>query len=177
MSRPMFEDTIESSVNVRAPARVVWNEVTKVDIASFRHPLYFRALGIPKPLSANVVTAGVGGDRVAHFSNGRRFSQQITDWIPNARYAFTFCPDPGFRVGWLFDLNRGPFRLLSGAYRLEQYDSGIALTLTTCYQLSGPAGAILRLPVKTVLHLFQKYLLSGIRRNAELRAAGSKDDA
>ena len=130
-----------------------------MDIASFRHPLYLRIFGVPKPLNAIVLASGVGGARVAHFSNGLRF--------PNASYAFTFHADPGFRVGWLLDLNTGPFRLRSGTYRLRQTAFGVDLTLTTQYCLSGVVGTMLRLPVRLVLHRFQRYLLSGICRNAE----------
>jgi len=171
MGKSIVERVIESSIHVRAPADVLWREVTQVDIASFQHPMYLRALGVPKPLNAAVVTPGVGGARVAYFSNGLRFSQEITEWTPNACYAFTFRADAGFRVGWLLDLSDGPFRLHSGAYRLCPKDSGIDLTLTTHYCLSGVAGALLRFPVAAVLVLFQRYLLSGIRRNAERCAA------
>jgi hypothetical protein len=167
MTGPIVQHSIESRVDVRAPAESVWQAVTDVDIASFHHPLYLRALGVPKPLSANVVKPGVGGARVAHFSNGLRFSQQITEWSPCASYAFTFRADPGFRVGWLLDLGGGPFRLRSGAYRLAPHASGIELTLTTHYDLSGFLGSILRLPAAIVLFLFQRYLLAGIRKNAE----------
>jgi len=174
MVTSVVEHTLASAVAVRAPANVVWQEVTQVDIAAFRHPLYLRALGVPKPLSATIVAEGVGGARVAHFSNGLRFSQEITEWEPNVSYAFTFVADPGFRVGWLLDLRTGPFQLRSGAYRLRPTSFGLDLTLSTRYALSGVFGMLLRLPVLLVLHLFQRYLLSGIRRNAERRAA--KDD-
>jgi len=174
VTRSSVEHGIESAVTVRAPAERIWREITEVDIASFRHPLYMRALGVPKPLNATVVASGVGGARVAYFSNGLRFTQEITEWSPNASYAFTFHADPGFRVGWVLDLGSGPFRLKSGAYQLRETDSGIELTLRTRYFLSGLVGALLRLPVVAVLHLFQRYLLSGIRRNAERRSLESQ---
>jgi len=174
MARSIVEYLIESRVNVCAPAERVWQEVTEVAIESFRHPLYLRALGIPKPLRANVVKPGIGGARVAHFSNGLRFSQEITEWSPYSSYAFTFRADPGFRVGWLLDLGAGPFCLQSGAYRLAPHDSRIELTLTTRYRLSGFFGAVIRFPVAIVLFLFQRYLLAGIRRNAESRFAAAE---
>lgn len=171
MPGSVVEHVIESAVFVRAPAERLWLAVTQVDIASFRHPIYLRALGVPKPLNASIEAPGVGGARVAHFSNGLRFTQEITEWTPCESYAFTFCADPGFRVGWVLDLGDGPVRLRSGAYRLRARDGGIDLTLTTRYSLSGLSGAILRLPVALTLYLFQRYLLSGIRRSAERRLA------
>jgi hypothetical protein len=165
------EHVIESVVDVRASPARLWREVTEVDIAAFRHPLYLRVLGVPKPLSASVVVAGVGGARVARFSNGLRFSQVMTEWNPHESYAFTFSADPGFRVGWLLDLHAGFFQLRSGAYRLRQTSLGVQLTLATRYSLSGVAGLFLRLPVLLTLRLFQRYLLAGIRRNAERAAS------
>jgi hypothetical protein len=167
MSASNQEYVLEASIVVRAPADLLWKEVTEVDIASFRHPLYLRALGVPKPLNATVVASGVGGARIAHFSNGRSFSQAITEWEPNVYFGFTFHADPGFRVGWLLDLGSGPFCMRSGAYRFRPADSGIELTLVTRYSLRGVAGACLKLPVGLILRIFQRYFLAGIRRNAE----------
>jgi hypothetical protein len=162
--------SIEHSVNVAASAEVVWQEVTHVDIASFRHPTYLSILGIPKPLRAEVLRPDVGGVRIAFFSNNLRFSQQITEWRPPERYAFTFKADPGFRVAYCFDLSDGPFRMVAGAYRLGRTERGTRLTLSSQYELWGVLGACLRFPVRLVLHLFQTYLLQGIRTNAERSA-------
>jgi hypothetical protein len=158
---------IEHSVDVAASAESVWQEVTQVDIASFRHPAYLSILGIPKPLRADIVRPGVGGARTAFFSNNLRFSQEITEWLPPERYAFTFKPDPGFRVAYFLDLSNGPFRMVAGAYRISQTELGSRLFLSSQYELRGVLGAYLRLPVRLVLHLFQTYLLRGIRTNSE----------
>jgi hypothetical protein len=140
-----------------------------VDIASFRHPVYLSTLGIPKPLRAEVVQAGVGGARIALFEHNLRFSQHITEWQSGERYAFTFQADPGFRVAYLLDLSSGPFRMIAGAYRIVRVDGGVTLSLSSEYELRGVAGALLRLPAMVVLHLFQTHLLRGIAANAERR--------
>jgi len=160
---------VERTVDIAASAPSIWREVTQVDLASFRHPAYLKVLGIPKPLSAEVTRPGVGGARVALFSNGHRFSQEITEWQPCERYAFRFAPDRGFRVAYCLDLSDGPFRILSGAYDLRQTDARTTLCLTSEYELRGALGACLRRPVRAVLHLFQSYLLAGIRANSERR--------
>jgi hypothetical protein len=161
--------TIERSVQVGASAESVWREVTQVDVASFRHPVYLSTLGIPKPLRAEVLQAGVGGARIALFENNLRFSQHITEWQPGERYAFTFQADPGFRVGYLLDLANGPFRMIAGAYRIVRVDGGVTLSLSSEYELRGMVGALLRLPASVVLHFFQSSLLRGIAANAERR--------
>lgn len=159
--------TIEHSILIKAAPQSVWRHITEVDIASFRHPVYFSLLDIPKPLRAEVVEQGVGGARIAFFANSLRFSQEITEWQPYERYAFTFRADPGFRVGYLLDLSDGPFRLKAGSYRITSRPEGVRLTLTSQYELEGLAGLFLRIPVRLVLALFQRYLLKGIKTNAE----------
>ena len=154
-------------MQVHSSARSVWQHITEVDIASFRHPAFFSLLGIPKPLRAEVVEPGVGGARIALFSNGLCFSQQITDWKPYERYAFTFRPDPGFRVAYVLDLSDGPFRMKAGAYRLAPGRGGVRLSLSSQYELQGVTGVGLRVPVRLVLTLFQRYLLRGIKANVE----------
>lgn len=159
--------TIEHSTHINTSAESVWRHITEVDIASFRHPTYFALLGIPKPLRAEIVEPGLGGTRTAFFSNRLSFSQKITEWQPHERYAFTFRADPGFRVAYCLDLSDGPFRMKAGTYRIAPSQGGVRLSLSSQYELYGIVGACLRLPVRLVLALFQRYLLSGIKANAE----------
>lgn len=159
--------SIEQSVSISASVESVWREVTEVDIASFRHPIYLSILGIPKPLRAEVQEPGVGGVRIAYFSNDLRFSQVITEWRPSERYTFTFKADPGFRVAYLLNLSNGPFRMIAGAYRIARTDTGAMLTLSSQYELRGVIGLCLSVPVRSVLRVFQTYLLRGIQANSE----------
>ncbi|MCA9955122.1 MAG: hypothetical protein KC434_10405 [Anaerolineales bacterium] len=162
---------IEHKTFVQAPAESVWRHVTEVDIASFRHPAYFSLLGIPKPLRAEITKSGVGGRRVAYFDNGRTFTQEITVWQPPMQYDITFQADPGFRAGYLLDLSDGPFQMVSGSYRMVLGEKGVAVRLASQYELRGFFGWCLYLPVRVVLDLFQRYLLRGIKVNAERDAA------
>lgn len=162
-----FELFLNNATHINASAETVWRHITDVDIASFRHPAYFALLGIPKPLRAEVLTPGVGGKRTAFFSNRRRFTQEITAWQPYEHYAFTFRADPGFRVAYLLDLADGPFRMKAGTYYLKPDQGGVRLSLSSQYELYGLVGLCLRFPVRLVLALFQRYLLQGIKANAE----------
>jgi hypothetical protein len=167
MSKSSNQYTIRHTILINAPAESVWRHITEVDIASFKHPAYFSLLGIPKPLRAVISEPGLGGTRTAFFSNGRRFSQEITEWQPHERYAFTFQADPGFRVAYLLDLSDGPFQMKAGSYRIVPAQNGVSLSLASWYELRGTAGVCLFIPVRVVLNLFQRYLLRGIKANAE----------
>lgn len=157
--------------DVQAPAEIVWQQVIEVDIAAFDHPAYFSLLDIPKPLNAEVTKPGVGGRRVAYFANGRTFTQTITTWQPHTQYDFTFHASANFRVSYLLNLANGPFQMKAGSYKIVPQDGGVRLFLSSNYQLRGIVGLLLYIPVRLVLNLFQRYLLRGIKANAEREAA------
>ena len=127
---------LTSACWIRASLAEVWEQITEVDIAAIPHAWWLPVLGIPRPLRADVLEPGVGGQRVAHFEGGRRFTQEITEWRPSERFGFTF-------------------------------HEGVELTLSSDYVLHGVVGVLLRLPVILTLWAFQRYLLGGIRANAE----------
>jgi hypothetical protein len=159
--------SIERSFVIGAAAETVWRHVVEVDIASFNHPAYFSVLGIPKPLRAEMVRPGLGEERMAYFSGGRTFSQVITAWVPNERCDFSFEANPGFRVVYVLDLHSGPFQMKSASYRIRPGQEGVWLSLSNEYVLRGLFGLAIYVPVRVVLSLFQRYLLNGIKANAE----------
>ena len=158
---------IESGVSIAAPATVVWEHITNVQLDQFADPVLFRLLDIPKPLRAEMLTEGAGGSRTAYFANGKKFEQQLLRWEPNTYYSFRFNPEPGFRVGYLFELSDGIFRMLSGAYELREAAGVTRLMLRTEYSVQCNLRWVLLGPITAVLYLFQRYLLHSIQRNAE----------
>ena len=149
---------IQQSIEIDVSAEQAWAEIIDLDITAFRHSVILQLLGVPKPLFAELQNPGPNGQRVAHFANGKTFTQQITRWDAQANFEFTFVAEPGFRVGYLLDLQKGAFQMKSGAYRIEKISDGVRLYLSSKYQLTGLIGAILALPVRIVLYMFQRYL-------------------
>lgn len=163
-----------SSASVRAPIAHVWEQITNVDIHSFPHPRYFRFLGIPNPLRAEVIDSGVGGQRIAYFDTGKRFIQRITVWNPNREYSFTFNPEKGFKVAFFFDLADGVVQIATGYYVLDERGATTTIRLGTQYSIDRRFAFLLGIPVWVVLRGFQGYLLKAIAHNA---ASASSFDA
>ena len=161
-------DTIRSTILIDADEQTVWQHITDVDITAFAHPPLLGLLGIPQPLHAEVLSEGVGGQRVSTFENGKRFFQEITAWEPPVHYAFTFQPEKGFRVVYLFDLADGVFQMQRGAYHLMRDEDGVLLSLTSWVSLRGPFMRLLALPVRLILRNYQRFLLRSIARNVKL---------
>lgn len=161
--------TLTSQAVVWGTPAEVWNLIVNVEIADYPQPKVFKLLGIPHPERAEVSSEGVGGQRIATFDTGKRFIQRITAWDPPWHYAFTFNPEQGFKVLYLFDLSDGPVQIPSGAYDLSPEPGGTRITLRTEYSIDRRARLVLQLPVTAMLKLFQRYLLRGIARNADGR--------
>ena len=154
--------TLSATARLDASPERIWDEITNVDIHSYPQPWYFRLAGIPHPLRAEVIATGVGGQRIAYFASGKRFIQRITTWEPYREYAFTFNPEKGFRVVFLFDLSDGIVQIPTGSYLLTHQGNSVSLRLSTEYSIDRRFAKILGPPVRLGLRAFQRYLLAGI---------------
>lgn len=162
-----IEKSTSSSVNINALTEIIWDNITNVRIEQFSDPKFFRLLGIPRPLKADLYAEGIGGKRIAYFDTGKRFIQEITVWQPQREYSFNFNPEKGFKVGYLFDISDGIFRVLNGSYSLTEKGNVTTLQLSTTYSIDKRFYFFLNLPVRVILIAFQKYLLASIKKNSE----------
>lgn len=162
-----IEKSLTSELNIHASPSIVWDHITNVQIEKFSDPWLFKLLNIPKPLKAEITKEGRGGKRIAYFKGGKKFLQEILIWEPLKTYSFTFNPEKGFKVGYVFDISDGVFRLLSGSYHLALTHQDTRLQLTTTYSLDKRVFWLFNWPVKIVLSIFQNYLLTSIKKNAE----------
>jgi hypothetical protein len=159
--------TISTSIGIEAKAESVWENITNVKIEQYSDPFIFKILDIPKPLKADVISTGEGGQRIAHFDSGKRFIQKITTWQLFREYSFDFNPEPGFIVGYYFDLSDGIFRVSNGSYLLTENNGTTKLQLSTTYSLDKRVYLLFNLPVRLILKAFQRYLLRSIKKNSE----------
>ena len=157
--------SVSNTIKLNSDSHKVWNEITNVMVAKFKFPFLFKLLGIPKPLSAEVIREGVGGYRVATFSNDAQFKQEILSWKINKEYRFKFNPTKNFKVAHFMNLSQGPFEINTGGYELIEKENGIQLVLSSEYKLNGLMGRIMHIPFRLVIFFFQRYLLKGIANN------------
>lgn len=157
---------LSSQIKIRADRQTIWDKITNVQIAEFSHPTIFRVFDIPKPLKAEIISDGVGGQRIAYFDNKKRFVQEILVWKPLTQYSFSFNPERGFRVAYFFDLSNGVFQIPTGSYYLSE-NGQVTLELQTTYSIHKYLFILFYVPVTIVLKLFQRFLLTSIKKNSE----------
>jgi hypothetical protein len=159
--------SIHSDIDIHGQPSIIWDNITNVKIEQFSDPLLFKILNIPKPLKAEIISAGEGGSRIAYFATGKRFMQKILIWEPLKEYAFSFNPEKGFRVCYFFELSEGVFRIPGGAYFLVNNTNATNLKLVTTYSIDRRLYFFLNLHVRLILKVFQRYLLTSIKKNSE----------
>jgi hypothetical protein len=159
--------SIHSDIDIHAQPVRIWDNITNVKIEHFSDPLLFKILNIPKPLKAEIISSGEGGSRIAYFDTGKRFMQKILIWEPLKEYSFSFNPEKGFRVCYFFELSAGVFRIPGGAYFLMNNTHATNLKLVTTYSIDRRLYFFLNLPVRLILKIFQRYLLTSIKKNSE----------
>ncbi len=168
MTPPHANFVIERSEIIESEITRVWKYVTNVDVTAHPHPAIFKALGVPRPLRAELMGSGVGSMRTAWFDNGKRFIQTVLEWKPPLCYRFAFAPDPGFRAGFVFDLSSGPFRILEGWYRLDEVQANTTrVTLGSRYFCSIHSIFVVPSMIRAVLLAYQSFLLRMIKSNCE----------
>ena len=159
--------SISTTIDIHAQPEIIWENITNVKIEQYSDLLLFKVFGIPKPLKADIISTGEGGQRIAYFNSGKRFIQKITTWKPLHEYSFDFNPEPGFIVGHFFDLSDGIFRVPNGKYILTESNGVTALQLSTTYSLDKRVYFLFNFPVRLILKAFQRYLLRSIKKNSE----------
>ena len=159
-------ETINSSITIFSSQEIIWENITNVKIENVSEPIFFKLLDIPKPIGAELFIENK--HRVAYFNTNRKFIQKVLIWKPFKEYSFSFNPEKGFKVGYIFDISDGVFRLQKGKYSLiTKKRREVTLKLETIYSLDKRVYLILNLPIRFVLKKFQKYLLKSIKKNSE----------
>lgn len=167
MERKHIVKSISTTIDIHGKPETIWENITNVKIEQYSDPLLFKIFGVPKPLKADIISTGEGGQRIAYFNSGKRFIQMITTWNPLQEYSFDFNPEKGFIVGHFFDLSDGIFRVPNGTYLLTERNGTTTMQLSTTYSLDKRVYFLFNLPVRLILKAFQRYLLHSIKKNSE----------
>lgn len=162
-----ISNSIDSTIVINGQPERIWDNITNVKIEQFSDPVIFKILDIPKPIRADIISEGEGGSRIAYFNTGKRFMQKILVWKPLLEYSFSFNPEKGFRVCYIFELSEGVFRIPTGAYFLRTKEQSTTLHLRTTYSIDSRLYYLFNWPARLILKTFQRYLLTSIKKNSE----------
>jgi hypothetical protein len=175
-----------TSIDIAAPSSVVWPLIASVD--SIRpeeeRPALYLALGFPKPISATLSRAGVGGIRSARFEHGLTFTETVTEWLPERRLAFTIHANTEAVPPSALDAHvmvGGPhFDVLSGAYELYPLAAGRStrLVLRSTHRLTTRVNPYAEWWVNRVMASIQSHISEVHKARAErgpVRAVADRD--
>ena len=166
--------TVETFVDINAPAEVIWRNIERVPAIRSEelHSSWSRRIGFPAPVEATLSYEGVGGIRHATFARGVLFIETIDIWEPGRRLAFSIKAqgdqipattlDEHVKVG-------GPyFDVLRGEYVLEPLGNGVTrLHLSSQHRLSTDFNWYARLWTDAVMRDLQNTILQVIQKRGE----------
>ena len=137
-----IEQNVTETV-VNAPASVVWRHVIEVPEITVQEwqGAFYTAIGFPRPLSATLSRKGVGGVRRATFAGGVLFLEEVIEWEPERKIAFTIDAQtdsiPPTTLDQHVTIGGRYFDVLDGAYRLGPLsDTRTRVVLTSRHRVS-----------------------------------------
>jgi hypothetical protein len=167
-------ESVETEIDVHAPAEVIWRNIERVrEIQPNELPRsWTHAIGFPSPVEATLSIEGLGGVRHASFSGGVVFIENVDEWLPNQRLAFSIHSqedhipertlDEHVRVGGRY------FDVLRGEYVIEPLAGGVTrLHLSSKHRLSTDFNWYAQLWTRSVMRDIQTTILQVIRNRSE----------
>jgi len=138
---PTRVDGAKTSIRIKAPQQVVWNNIIRVRTIHEPQRGLFHFLGFPKPVEATLSHPGVGAVRHAQFERGLVFLETVTAWEPQQRLAFDIDVDPSHTPLTTLDahvtVGGSYFDVMRGEYRIETHGlHDITLHLASQYRVS-----------------------------------------
>jgi hypothetical protein len=122
---------VNTSIVIHGSPEAIWQNIERVrGIRPSELPSsWTHEIGFPAPVEATLSSEGVGGVRHASFTGGVLFIENVDEWVPNSRLAFSIHAqtdqipkrtlDDHVRVGGRF------FDVLSGEYVIEPLSNGV----------------------------------------------------
>ncbi|OKS87659.1 SRPBCC family protein [Mucilaginibacter polytrichastri] len=163
-----------TEIEIHATKTQIWQNVTRVraistaqDSASFT-----RFLGFPRPIKAELDTAGVGGKREAIFDKGLVFHETVIAYQPLKSMTFTIKANPYEIPSATMDkhivVGGDFFDVLTGTYELEQIDSHTCrLKLYSNFKLSTTFNFYASIWANWIMKDIQLNILKVIKARAE----------
>lgn len=169
-TRPLAVTTY-TQIHIEATAEEVWAQIASVPlITEAEHEWnFFHAIGLPRPVSAELIGEGVGAQRDARFEDGLVFAETITAWQPNELIAFTIeaqsqplLPAPLNMIG------SEQFNVLQGQYVIEPLaDGSVILYLSSEHVLQTRFNEYGMVWTDLIMADLQNYILRVIKARAE----------
>jgi hypothetical protein len=160
-----------SSIFIKAEADTVWNAIKSVpEISANEYQIsWTHVFGLPRPLAATLSFEGIGGTRLATFSSGLTFLEQITVWEPSQEIAFTIKAQGTKRQAFALGPEIGGrfVDVLNGRYFIERLESEVMLHLSSTQRLSSHLNGYAAFWVNAVMSDLQQTILNVIKTRCE----------
>lgn len=171
---PVQEYTVEREIIINAAPAIIWpllEGIPDVQADEGQWNISQDVIGVPRPLGARLIGAGVGGGRHAKWTLGINFRETITEWNLGRRIGWKFVFDT--TDNWQFtDRHLMPdssyYRVTRGGYTLRPMADGrTRLMIDTSYWVRTPINGYSALWGELFLGDLEGNLLALVKQRAE----------
>ncbi len=165
--------SVLSETVINATPDTVWQQIIQVpEIQAHEYKTgFFHALGIPRPIRAELVSQGKGGIRIGYFEYGLKFIETIENWHPQQSFSLHINVDRESIRNKAFDthvLAGNNFKFIDATYHIEPLaNNKIKLSLLSRYTLTSKVNFYGQLWGNWILKDFQNRLLEVIQSRCE----------
>lgn len=163
-----------TEIDIHATKAQIWQNVTRVRAISTKQDSasFTRFLGFPRPVKAELDTAGIGGKREAIFDKGLIFHETVIAYQPLKSMTFTIKANPYEIPSATMDkhivVGGDFFDVLTGTYELEQLDGQTyKLKLYSNFKLSTTFNFYASIWANWIMKDIQTNILKVIKARAE----------
>lgn len=167
--------TVRTTIEIAAEPDVVWSNITSVkDIRSNElGSSFMHAIGLPRPLSAQMDGAGVGASRVSTWEKGVRFKETMVEWAPPHVMTYDFDIPKGSIPREALDrhveLGGDYFTVVRGGYEIRPSAAGHStVVLWTTFHNRSHLVLYGNLWARFVLDDFHGSILGLVKRRSEI---------
>ncbi len=165
-------ETVTNTIEINAPTSHVWRQVVRVSEIQpeERKWLFAYAVGVPKPVRAELDYDGLGGLQRGIFDNGLTFHETIKVWEPDRHVALTIEPYAPSVYAPFDNIGRTYLGLVDAEYKLTDLGQGrMRLELSSRHRVTTRYNAYSTLLTRSMMSEFQADLLRIIKARSELR--------
>jgi len=169
--------SVDSSILIHTSPDVIWRNIERVREIRPNElkPSWTRRIGFPAPLEATLSSEGIGGVRHATFTGGVLFIENVDEWAPNERLAFSIHAQSNQIPKWTLDdhvrVGGKFFDVLKGEYVIEPLSDGVVrLRLSSTHRLTTDFNWYAHFWTDAIMKDIQMTILEVIRTRCESSA-------
>lgn len=169
---PTEQHRVTTEIIINADRQSVWENIKSVDTINDNELKwsYAHFIGVPKPISSELIGEKIGGIRKIGWDKGIKFQEVITGWQPYNNFSYNIMVDtiPPDAIDPHIEVGGEYFSVLTGGYKLDKIDDQTTKLILYCdYEIASKFNFYSSFWADFILDDFQVVILNVIKNRSE----------